>query len=209
MCQPPALAMATRTWIVCGALLTLAGALVAAMSVGALDQEPVRPPPSRRSLVTHSTWQALQGNFVVFRTPSEQVPQQARRLIMAITQRSSRSLYWAKAQHVQVAETELWLVPGPDVTCVAEAHQAGAFGCEVTSAFIGHGLTLGTFEMRSKARAQPQEFRIVGLVPDWAVVATVREGAVRRALQVRHGVFVDQGKQPIVLEQLESKRSRP
>jgi hypothetical protein len=110
------------------------------------------------------------------------------------------------SQRISAADEVIWLVTGGDaggpIACMARA-PLGAVVCGRATDFERQGLVLGTAKSSQADKDVPQDFKLLGVAPDWVKAVEVLVGSTTtRQLPVRNHVYIAQADVPIFVKRL-------
>jgi hypothetical protein len=148
--------------------------------------------------------QRLRRAFRFARSPAESLPRAAERHLRITLGAPPGGFALADAQQINSPSGSIWVVHGQgdarDAMCLLQGIQ-GYAGCTVVSDFARRGLSIGMAKPSEKDGDPPQDFRVLGVVPDWVEVVQVSIGSrAMRDVPVRGAVYTLRADAPIFLE---------
>lgn len=138
-------------------------------------------------------------NFLILRSPYEQVPANIRTHISRTTGAPESSVDLETGQHIQEAGRDIWIVNARPATCMVEGSDGGV-ACAPAFDFAMRGLSLGTAMPPSRPDGPPQGFHLLGIAPDWMQAVQVKIGRRKtRSISVQGNAYGMRSAAPIFL----------
>lgn len=139
--------------------------------------------------------------FSVLHGPTRRVPLALQNHLRRARNQRIRSIWLNVARYVPV-DAGLWVANGRGETCIIQAH-GGAVSCVSRATLIETGVALGVVKLGPPPDHKPQEFGVVGLVPNGVKTVVVKVGKKRRLLAVRNNSYSLRASFPIEVTRLE------
>jgi hypothetical protein len=139
-------------------------------------------------------------SFALFRGEDEPVPARMSAHIRETIGAPPGAFAFEETQLADSSQGRVWAVSGEGVACLVEAKR-GSLACDPAPAFLEDGLVLGV--VGPPGSANPHDFTVFGIAPDWARRARLRVGRSVRQLAIHGNVYALRATEPILLLGLE------
>lgn len=185
------------------------------------DSSPREAPPSRprpagaNEAIAKDVaegWGELHRAFPFAKSPTESLPARAVVHLQATLGTPANGLLLGHAQQINSPSGSVWVIPGKrnseKLVCVLQGIE-GYIGCTSLLKFAARGLALGMAKPSRLKGEPPQDFRVLGVAPDWVEVVRVNVGTDGlRDVPVRSGVYGHRAAAPILIERFCSRDRR-
>lgn len=164
-------------------------------------------PYSKAEAIGREQDKGLSRSFSFARSPAEPLPKTAVRHLRDTFGAPLGSFDGASAQRITSPSGSVWVVAGEgDVAgtiCLLQGIQ-GYVSCTTPSDFARRGVSIGM--AKPSKTAPPQDFRVLGIAPDWVGVVQVSIGSDGgQSVPVRGGVYTYRADAPIFVDRLCSR----
>jgi hypothetical protein len=155
-------------------------------------------PPDQSEVGAH----LIKRTFALMRGPTESLPPPLHSHLEQLFHRGTRFQFEPSlVQRARTPDGVAWAFLGDDAVCLAQSGYGSVACTRVAQASI-EGVSLGVFTPPSKHVPRPQDFLMLGLVPDQIQQAVVTIGKRRRTIPVRNNLFSASGESPILIKRV-------